>query len=144
MFRVLPCLAHKLIELSKNSSLLYLVLSSLSVRPSVRLLVTTWTPHRHRACAQAALRASGASGHLCFSNNLHQRWSKDRSTLREQTGKERRVWSTSHLSRLFSFSETSVSWHKTAHTTHLWPWTTKPVLSVHFSKLRCIHQLNAE
>ncbi len=29
-------------------------------------------------------------------------------------------------------------------TAHMWPWTTKPVLNVNFSKLRCIHHLKAE
>ncbi len=33
---------------------------------------------------------------------------------------------------------------RTLTQTHLWPWTTKPVLSVNFSKLRCIHDLKAE
>ncbi len=30
------------------------------------------------------------------------------------------------------------------HNIHMWPWTTKPVLSVNFSKLRFIHHMKAE
>ncbi len=45
---------------------------------------------------------------------------------------------------IFTFAKEAKSCNKLRIVFNMWPWTTKPVIRVHFSKLRFIHHVTAE